>query len=214
MAMLLCVLWATAHTEELKGKLGERAPALTLDFGTSWSTNLTAVGGVLVTVLTLVTYPDVPREIDKDSLTALSLLFGGLVVVAPFVFQGLRRNPPDQEALRSLTGTNLGLALACCITFAAVVGELLALGLLGWELIGGGLGVVLLFAGIFVLGGLAANYTYRGIRDFLLRKWTDEANEAWKVTHQAPPAAAADAPQAVPPVVVATPSGPPRAALL
>ena len=223
-AVVLMLVWVrreSSRDSDLQGNLEKAAPTLTLDFGKSWSTNLTAIGGVLATVLAGVTYPDVPRQIGKDGVTALSLLFAGLVVVAPFVFQGLRHNPPDQKALRDLTGTNRGLAIACSITFGAVIGELLTLVLLGWELIQGTVGVLLLFLGVLVLCGLAARYTRHGIRDFLLRDWEWEAKEAWKTAYPPPSGGKAETREQdltdqgqVPTVVVASPSAPPRATLL
>ncbi|MET0600506.1 MAG: hypothetical protein ABW167_00790 [Baekduia sp.] len=125
----------------------------------SWATTATAVGGVFGTVLAAATLPDVPSQIDKDTLVRLNLLYGALVVVGPFVFQALR-NPradaTDQEA--GFVGWNLTLLLSCSITAAAVFGELAALGLLGWELTGGGTWGSTILVGVIVLGVLAALY--------------------------------------------------------
>jgi hypothetical protein len=122
----------------LASRLRNRAPGPKWKFD-SWATTLTTVGAVLATVLTGATFPSVPSQIDKDTLVQLNLLFGALVVVAPFVFQAIRNPkapPADQEAGRF--GFNVTLLLACCITFGATLGELSALSLLAWELIGGG----------------------------------------------------------------------------
>lgn len=123
---------------KLKGKLDQLknpAPGPEWSFS-SWATTLTAVGGVLGTILASVTFPDHPRQIDKDSLVGLSLLFAGMVVVAPFVFQGLRKpgaNPADQKGGR--WGWNWALLLACSIAGGAVLGEMACLALLSQELI-------------------------------------------------------------------------------
>ncbi|HEU5216823.1 MAG TPA: hypothetical protein VFU30_14935 [Gaiellaceae bacterium] len=120
------------------GRLLERAPGPKWSFD-SWATTLTTVGAVLATVLAGATFPTVPRQIDKDTLVGLSLLFGALVVAAPFVFQAIRTprtTAADQEA--GEWGFNITLLLSCCITFGATLGELSALSLLAWELIGGG----------------------------------------------------------------------------
>ena len=216
--MFLWVLWAAIRQAELE-KLDDPAPALTLDFGKSWSTSLTAVSGVLATVLAGVTYSDVPRQIDKTGLVALSLLFAGLVVVAPFVFQGLRRNPPDHDAQRTLTGTNFGLALACCITFAAVVGELLALALLGWELIEGGPGTVILFIGLLALGEHGGGLRSRGCvrvssEAGKRRRSRLEEGSSRPADHIARGCARRPPGGVPPPVVAISPSEPPRATLL
>ncbi len=135
---LFVLLISALGVTKKAGRLGERAPGPKWSFD-SWATTLTTVGAVLATVLAGATFPTVPREIDKDTLVELSLLFAALVVVAPFVFQAIRTpkaTPADQEAGK--WGFNITLLLACCITFGATLGELSALALLAWELIGGG----------------------------------------------------------------------------
>jgi hypothetical protein len=95
----------------------------------SWATTLTAAGGILGTVLGAATLPEIPREIDKETLVRLNLLFGLLVVVGPFVFEAIRNptvSPAAQDA--GYTGWNLTLLLACAITGGAVFGELATLG--------------------------------------------------------------------------------------
>lgn len=121
-----------------EGPLRKPAPGPKWSFE-SWGTTLTAVGAVLGTVLGSATLPDVPRQIDKDALIALNLLFGVLVVVGPFVFQAARKpgaSPADQEA--GLWGNNFTLVVACAITGAAVLGEIATLGVGAWEVVGGG----------------------------------------------------------------------------
>ena len=131
----------------------------------SWATTLTAGGAILGTVLATATYPAVPRQIDKESLVRLSLLFGALVVVAPFVFQAIRRPTPsaaDQDA--GLWGYNWSLLLACSITCGAVLGELAASALLSWELIGGHTWGWIAVGVVALLGLLGAWY-------FILTSW-------------------------------------------
>ncbi len=101
----------------------------------SWATTLTAAGAILGTVLGSATLPEIPRQIGKDELVGLNLLFGALVVVGPFIFQALRRpkaSAADQEDGK--WGYNATLLLSCTVTGAAVTGELATLALLGWEL--------------------------------------------------------------------------------
>jgi hypothetical protein len=144
--------------------LGKQAPGPKWSYS-SWATTLTAVGAILGTVLGSATLPAVARETDKDTLIRLNLLFGALVVTAPFVFQAIRNpkaTPADQEA--GLWGFNWSLLLACSITCAAVLGELGTLALLAWVLIGGGGWGWVAVAFIGVLFLLAVYY-------FLITAW-------------------------------------------
>jgi hypothetical protein len=159
-AMLLLFVIVACVVARRKGarRLVARAPGPKWSFD-SWATTLTTVGAVLGTVLAAATFPTVPRGIGKANLVELNLLFAGLVVLAPFVFQAIRTpqaTPADHEAGR--WGFNLTLLLACSITFGAVLGEIAALALLGWEIIGGGYWAVVAVVGLTVVGLVALWY--------------------------------------------------------
>lgn len=138
MVALLALIIAFAVFMDKAAYLKKQAPGPKWSFE-SWATTLTAVGAILGTVVASATYPKEPEQIDKDTLVALTLFFGALVVIAPFVFQALR-NPrasaADQEA--GLWGYNWALLVSCAVTCGAVLGELGCLGLLSRELIGDG----------------------------------------------------------------------------
>lgn len=156
----------------------------------SWATTLTAGGAILGTVLATATFPTAPRQIDKESLVRLSLLFGALVIVAPFVFQTIRRpraSAAEQDA--GLWGYNWSLLLACSITCGAVLGELAAFGLLSWELIGGHTWGWIAVLVMIVLGVLGAWY-------FILTSW-QLATTDWAATVAADNATASDASKAL-----------------
>jgi hypothetical protein len=126
----------------------------------SWATNLTATGAVLGTVLAGATLPKTPRPLDTDTLKALNLFFGLLVVAGPFVFQCIR-NPkvsatdPDDGRW----GWNIGLLVGCCLTIAATVGEFTTLAVVYWILLGGG-GWGWVAVLIAVLAGAGAAYYF------------------------------------------------------
>src|ERR1700730_2122132 len=104
--------------------LGKPAPPPKWSFE-SWATHLTAVGALLGTVLGSASLPETPTQIDKTSLVALSLLFGALVVVAPFVFEAIQRpTPPTSAESEGGSGFVGVLLLSCAITFGAVIGEI------------------------------------------------------------------------------------------
>jgi hypothetical protein len=161
--LLLTILtgaWAYGETH-----LKKKAPGPKWSFS-SWATTLTAVGALLSTVVAAATYPSEPAQISKDSLVALALLFGALVVVGPFVFQAIRNpkaNPADQEA--GLWGYSWALLLSCAITCGAVLGELGCFGLLAWELIPERGWAIIALLAILVIAGLAIFY-------FLVTAWS------------------------------------------
>jgi hypothetical protein len=140
----------------------------------SWATTATAVGAILGTVLGGATLPEVPHEIDKQSLVALNLLFGGLVVLAPFVFQAIRKpTAPAADPDAGLWGYNVALLFACSLTCGAVLGEIATLTLLAWELTGGGGWGVVAIVGLAAVGVLAAYY-------FAVTSWS-LATTDWEV---------------------------------
>jgi hypothetical protein len=158
--------------------LDHKAPGPKWSFD-SWATTLTTAGAVLGTVLGAATLPDVPRQLSKDSLVGLNLLFGVLVVVGPFVFQALRSpsvKESDQDA--GFYGTNGTLLVACAITGAAVLGELATLALLGWELAGPGAWGWLTVAGVGLLAGLAAYYVIVTTYDLVTTDWEAKLRKA------------------------------------
>jgi hypothetical protein len=97
----------------------------------SWATTLTAIGGVFAVVLGEVTFPEVPSQVSKDELVNLNILFGGLVLLGPFLFVAIGSFPTAK------TGTNRTMLFACTFTLWAVIGQLGCFGLLAWELLDG-----------------------------------------------------------------------------
>lgn len=169
---------AVAKRAEVKW-LTSPAPSPKLSFE-SWATHLTAVGAVLGTALGTASLPESPTQIDRESLVALSLLFGGLVVVAPFIFEAVRRRPvtpAPAEGAGESSGFVGVLLLACAITFGAVFGELFTLGLAAWELTGGDLGGVLIEVGLGALSALALNYVAITAWEAAMADWKPQAQQ-------------------------------------
>jgi hypothetical protein len=173
-ALALSVVGLAAGNKKL-AQLKNRAPGPKWSFD-SWATTFTAVGGILGTILASITFPEHPDQIDKDSLVGLSLLFAGLVVVAPFVFQGLR-NPnasaTDQEA--GLWGYNWALLLACSITCGAVLGEIACLALLSQELISDDPWEIVALVALALLALLALYYFSVTAYQLATSKWPAQA---------------------------------------
>jgi hypothetical protein len=183
-----------------KGKLGALSPGPSWSFS-SWATTLTAVGALLATVVGDATLPDVPERLSKDTLTQLNLAFAVLLVVGPFVFQIFRApsaDASDQEA--GLTGYNWALLFACSLTAAAVLGQILTLGMLGVELTEGTWQeAVRVATGLLALGALV----------YFRRTAWDLATTDWKKKAEAEAAAAAAMVQKVE-IVKRPPDGEPR----
>lgn len=178
---LLAVAVALAATVAKKGKiLGKRAPGPKWSFS-SWATTLTTVGAVLATVLSTVTYPETPSQIEKDTLVGMSLLFAGLVIIAPFIFQSIRRpGAPANDQEAGMWGFNLALLLACSVTFGAVLGQLSCLALLGTELIESSTWDVVMVAGVVLLALLALYYFAVTTFSLVTTDWPDLAEKAKK----------------------------------
>jgi hypothetical protein len=170
----------------------------------SWATHLTAVGGILGTVLGTASLPETPTQIDKSSVTALSLAFAGLVVVAPFVFEAIQRSvvkvkTEQEEEQLGFIGV---LVLTCAITFGAVVGELFTLGLVTWELTGGEGWVWLIEASLGVLLVLGAYYAYVSTRRMAAKCLNVQAQPADQPAYAAVATIAGPPPLATRPAVV------------
>jgi hypothetical protein len=177
-AGLAVVVAVWARIKGKGGYLGKLAPGPKWSF-TSWATTLTAVGALLGTVLGSITLPEVPRQIDKDTLVKLNLLFALLLVIGPFVFQAIRRpsvSASDQEA--AYWGWNFSLLGACAITGAAVVGEVVTLGLLGWEVTNGGTWGKLVVVATCVVVVLSLWYFLVTAYDLVTTDWQHEAKKA------------------------------------
>ena len=138
----------------------------------SWATILTAVGAVLGTALGAVTLPDVPTEIDKATLVELNVLFLALIAIAPFVFYAIRakESKPEEQAA-GLTGYNGVLLFSCCLTCGAVMGQLGALALLAWELIGGGFWGWFAVVAIGLIAILALVYCFQTTKRVVTTDW-------------------------------------------
>jgi hypothetical protein len=136
------------------GFLGKAAPRPRFSFD-SWATQLTAVGAILGTTLGAATLPALPRQVSQQSLIGLSVLFGAVAITAPFVFQAIRSpSAPDAE----LNGFGVTVLATCGLTLTAVLGQLAALCLAGWEIVEGGAGGTVIVAAVIVVMILAIYY--------------------------------------------------------
>jgi hypothetical protein len=187
-ALLLAILIVTVKCKAGSKWLTEHAPSPKWSFD-SWALHLAAVGGVLGTVFGAITFPEEPTQISKESVVALSLLFGALVVVAPFIYEAIRCLPktPVPSPEEAKTGFVCVLLLACVIVFCGAFGELFTLGVVAWELTGDDLGGIASEIGLGILSGLAFYYVGVSAWEAALSEWpgpdaTDEDQAAHKDT--------------------------------
>jgi hypothetical protein len=178
-AILALLVIGRAFNKGTQAKLGGRAPGANWSFD-SWATTLTAAGAILGTVLGSITLPPGPSEIDKDTLVQLNLLFGALIVVGPFLVQAIRKpSATEDEVTAGLWGYSPVLLLSYSITGAAVLGELGALALLGWELTGAaGFWSWACVVAALGLGLLAAYYFAVTAYEQVTTDWVDKAAKA------------------------------------
>ncbi len=102
------------------------------DFSKSWASNLTVVGAILGTVLSGKVLPARTVVITPDGYTALSLLFGILVVLAPFLYTAFRKGRPTPTG-PEFAGRNVGFLVASAVTIWAVCGQIATIGLVLYE---------------------------------------------------------------------------------
>jgi hypothetical protein len=168
--------------------LGDSAPSSAKWGFESWALHLTGIGGILGTVLGAVALPEAPTQIDKESVVALSLLFGGSVVVAPFLYEAITRWPkvPIGNTEQG-TGFIVVMLISCAIVLGGAVGELFTLGLVGWELTGGNARGILCEITLGLLSLLACYYVAVTAYEAAMIEWKPPA-EATAI----PPAPAAE----------------------
>ncbi len=130
------------------------------DFSTSWASNFTAAGAILGTVLAADILSDT-RLMSSNSYAGLSLFFGGLVLIAPFIFAATsRKDLTEQTANESSVvydGNAWFFLVSSAVTLWAVIGELWLLMLLSWEFLHGPVATSCIIF-LCVVGALALRY--------------------------------------------------------
>jgi hypothetical protein len=112
-----------------------------------WSGKLAAVGGLLAIVVGEITLPSVPREISKETLVQMNVIFVSMLAVGPFIFYALRRRVAHRSwgtavglgdmDKKGVWGLKTWLLLSYVITAVAITGQIGALVLLGCEITSG-----------------------------------------------------------------------------
>jgi hypothetical protein len=115
----------------------------TWDFSQSWAANLTVIGGALTALLSFTGLPNQGQFMTKTAYLFLGVLFTAMLVLAPPLFNFLRRPIsvaiPDPENPLNTTGLRFqgfvgGFITATFVLLWGVFGQLITLGLLFAEL--------------------------------------------------------------------------------
>jgi hypothetical protein len=119
--------------------LGDAVGPPNWNFSDSWASTLTAVGALFGTIVAANVLPKKPHYLPLSYYAGLSLFFGVLVVMAPFVFNATRRGlaKPTGDGTAGFEGTVWALLLASFVTLWAVLGELATLMVIARELLRG-----------------------------------------------------------------------------
>jgi hypothetical protein len=133
-ASVLTVAGAWRYSGAPSSALGHVVGPVDWDFSKSWASNLALVGGALGATISAKFFPAKPAIATPGDYLELSLLFGVLVVVAPFVYVSLQRGTDDAKGVPHLRGRGWSLLVACSITVWGVMGQLGTLGLAFYEL--------------------------------------------------------------------------------
>lgn len=208
-----CYLWYRRRTQESRKSNGETyvplmgqesafGTGLGLDFSKSWATLITIVAGLLTAFTGADIFSEERKGFTDNEITSLALSFGGLLIVAPAIYNGIRWRTPEpleepEEAKDSekpdlpvldkeleLQGYILPLLLASAILLGALFGQIVLVFLLISEVDSATItsfakGVLYLVTAGAAL--YAAVYTWSGVRSCLKEKvqWEKESEE-WK----------------------------------
>jgi hypothetical protein len=167
----LFVCWRTNDRLGLRSAVGP----VNFDFSKSFASTITALGALLTTILAAkgIVTSKTPH-LTASSYAALSLFFGILVVVAPFVYRALSTTSDviDKDGLDDIQyqGNAVGFLLAVLLTVWAVYGQLVTMFLFltdiqSTTLFESVLGVIFALSAMLV-----AYYVWTVIRDVLAIK--------------------------------------------
>jgi hypothetical protein len=165
-AIVVLAAWQSSSKEPW-GVLDGPIPDPNFDFTKSWASNLTAIGAIAGTILTNKILPGTLVLTTSGGYTALNVVFGFAVLVAPFAFVALRKGKADPQGPQ-YQGRGVGFLVASLFTLIGVFGELVTAGLMFYELKRGDVlppgTVIAVWVGLGVTLAMAAWYGFQTIR--------------------------------------------------
>ncbi|HEX3622027.1 MAG TPA: hypothetical protein VHT97_06915 [Acidimicrobiales bacterium] len=149
--------------------LDQRLGPANWSFSDSWASTLTAFGSVLGMILLSAVLPEDGRYASARSVALVDLLFGFLVVLAPFVYNATSVPVksvagPDAPPEVSYEGTTLTFLVASALTLWAALGQVATVALIAAELAPRGATFYLFAAVLAVVMVLMILYAWRSIR--------------------------------------------------
>jgi hypothetical protein len=193
---------------------GEFGTGLGVDFTKSWATLITAVAGLLTALKGAEIFPEVHKGFTEDEIATMALVVGGLLIIAPAVYNGIRWRKPDipEELLQAieeeerkksplpkafvlnkefeLSGYLFTLLLASAVVLGALLGQLLLTWFLITEIEAAAISVLArrLLQVVTVIAALyAIVYVVSGVISNLNEKVRWETDlEKWRVSKEPP----------------------------
>ncbi|HLF48044.1 MAG TPA: hypothetical protein VJA45_01615 [Methylomirabilota bacterium] len=135
-ALLYAALVAGAAFFPHRSHCGDSMGTPRWDPSKSWASTITVFGAVVGTVFTssAVLLPKETTLLPKAQFSSLSLFFAALVVIAPLVYNAIRRNTATSNTQIRYEGWVWSFGLASVFTLWGIGGQLLTLFLLLHEL--------------------------------------------------------------------------------
>ena len=132
-SLLVATLWVgfcacTCLTnEERTGRMGMPM----WDFSQSWASTITGVGVIIALILSYQLVPAKTRMLPRESFAILAMLFGSLMVIAPFFYSCIRkaeevRPDPSRPEIKEyqFQGYVRAFLVSCAISLSAALGQL------------------------------------------------------------------------------------------
>lgn len=167
--------------------LGQRIGPANWKFGDSWASTLTVFGAVYGAILPGSVLPAEGGYASPPGVALLNLVFGFLVVLAPFVYNATSSRvqpapgPAGTTSVVSYEGRVATFLVASAVTLWAALGEVATMGLTTAELSPGGTIFYFFAAVLIAVGVLLLGYAWRSIR------WILEAQSEHETRSMAAP---------------------------
>lgn len=172
---------------------GQRVGPGNWSFNDSWASTLTAFGAVIGGILASNVLPAQGRYVSVQNIVLLNIVFGFLVVLAPFVYTATGVKvivpgfPPGTPPTVGYEGTVITFLIASAMTLWAALGEVGTMALAAAELSHGGTVFYVVAIVLLIVSALMLTYVWRSIRWVLDVQATHQAMLATTAMAGPPP---------------------------
>jgi hypothetical protein len=144
-----------------KVAIGGRMGPATWSFGDSWGSNIGAGAALLSALLGFSAFPEQTAFLNKTAYISLGLIFGGLIILAPAVYNLFRSPALDNSGNTKLEGYVFFFVLASALTVWGALGQLATAGFVVVELFHArAFSHSTMFSFLVVLGGVSLLLLY------------------------------------------------------